>query len=139
GTMAHSYVQAHDDELEAFRAFCRVWPETVLLVDTYDTLEGVRRVIELSRELGHAFRVRALRLDSGDLDGLSRAARRLLAGAGLGRVRIRASGGLDEHQVDALTAAGAPIVTFGVGTSMGVSDDAPSLDLTYKLVDYAGK
>lgn len=139
GTMAHSYIEAHEDEREAFRAFTRVWPETVLLVDTYDTLEGVRRVIELSKELGHEFRVRAVRLDSGDLDGLSRAARRLFDEAGLERVRILASGGLDEHQVDALVAAGAPIDTFGVGTNMGVSADAPSLDLAYKLVDYAGK
>src|SRR5690606_28012039 len=122
-----------------FRAFSRVWPETVLLVDTYDTLVGVRRVIELSKERGPDFRVRAIRLDSGDLDALSRAARQLLDEADLERVQILASGGLDELQVDALVRAGAPIDAYGVGTSMGVSADAPSLDLAYKLVEYAGK
>ena len=89
--MAHSYVQAHASELDAFRAFCEVYPETVLLVDTYDTLEGVRRVIRLAQELGERFRVRAVRLDSGDLVELAFAARRLLDDADLQRVGIFAS------------------------------------------------
>lgn len=139
GTMAHSYVEAHDDEEDAFAAFSRVWPRTTLLVDTYDTLEGVRRVVELARERGDDFQVRAIRLDSGDLDALSRSARAILDDAGLERVQIIASGGLDEHKVAALTSAGAPISAFGVGTGMGVSDDAPSLDAAYKLVEYAGR
>jgi nicotinate phosphoribosyltransferase len=96
GTMAHSYVQAHDSEPEAFREFAVLYPDTVLLVDTYDTLAGVRKVIRLARELGPAFRVRALRLDSGDLFALSVEARRMLDDAGLGRVGLFASGGLDE-------------------------------------------
>jgi len=139
GTMAHSYVQAHDSETEAFRAFARLYPDGVLLVDSYDTLEGVRRVIALARELGEAFRIRAVRLDSGDLGALARAARALLDAAGLQRVEIFASGGLDETRIAALLAAGAPIDGFGVGTAMGVSEDAPGLDIAYKLCEYAGR
>jgi nicotinate phosphoribosyltransferase len=139
GTMAHSYVQAHGSELDAFRAFCELYPETVLLVDTYDTLEGVRRVVRLARELGERFRVRAVRLDSGDLVELAFATRRLLDDAGLRRVGIFASGGLDEYQIDALVERGAPIDAFGVGTRMGVSTDAPALDMAYKLASYAGR
>lgn len=139
GTMAHSYIQAHDDEAAAFAAFAAEYPETTLLVDTYDTLGGVRKVIDLARRLGARFRVRAVRLDSGDLGTLARQTRDLLDAAGLGAVRIFASGGLDEHQVAALVAAGAPIDVFGVGTKMAVSEDVPALDMAYKLVEYAGK
>jgi nicotinate phosphoribosyltransferase len=139
GTMAHSYVQAHEDEAAAFRAFTRLYPETVLLVDTYDTLAGVRKVIELAKVLGDDFKVKSVRLDSGDLRTLSREARRLLDAAGLGNVEIFASGGLDEDVITALLLAGAPIDAFGVGTSMGVSSDAPGLDIAYKLSEYAGK
>jgi nicotinate phosphoribosyltransferase len=139
GTMAHSYVQAHATEIEAFRAFVRTYPEATLLVDTYDTLEGVRNVTRLARELGPAFRVRAVRLDSGDLLSLSREARRLLDEAGQSQVEIFASGGLDEHAIARLVEAEAPISGFGVGTAMGVSDDAPALDMAYKLVEYAGR
>jgi nicotinate phosphoribosyltransferase len=139
GTMAHSYIQAHDDEYEAFRAFARLYPDTVLLVDTYDTLQGIRKVIDLARELGSAFRVSGVRLDSGDLGDLAVKARGMLDEAGLQRVTIFASGGLDENEIARLTAAGAPIDGFGVGTDMGVSRDAPSLDIAYKLVEYAGR
>jgi nicotinate phosphoribosyltransferase len=139
GTMAHSYIQAHDDEAVALENFAGIYPETTLLVDTYDTLGGVRKVIELSRRLGARFRVRAVRLDSGDLGELAVQARQMLDAAGLSRVRIFASGGLDEHEVARLVAAGAPIDAFGVGTSLAVSEDAPSLDMAYKLVEYAGR
>ncbi len=138
GTMAHSYVQAHDDELDAFRRFSELYPETTLLVDTYDTLRGVDRVIALARERGPAFRVGAVRLDSGDLGVLARAARRMLDAAGLAQVRIFASGELDEYTIAGLIAGGAPIDAFGVGTRMGVPPDAPTLDVAYKLVAYAG-
>jgi nicotinate phosphoribosyltransferase len=138
GTMAHSYVQAHDSEEAAFRAFADLYPETVLLVDTYDTLAGVRRVVALAEQLGDAFRVRAIRLDSGDLAELAVAARGILDAAGLEGVEIFATGGLDEDRIAALVAAGAPIDGFGVGTRMGVSADAPSLDMVYKLAEYAG-
>jgi nicotinate phosphoribosyltransferase len=139
GTMAHSYFQAHDDEAAAFEAFAGLYPETTLLVDTYDTLVGVRKVIELARRLGSHFRVRAVRLDSGDLGDLARQTRQLLDAAGLSEVRIFASGGLDEHKLAALIESGAPIDAFGVGTKLAVSEDAPSLDMAYKLVEYAGR
>ena len=138
GTMAHSYVQAHESELEAFRNFVHTYPETTLLVDTYDTSNGVRNVIRLAEELGDAFAVNAIRLDAGDLAQLAREARALLDAAGLAAVQIIASGGLDEHSIAALVAADAPIDRFGVGTQIDVSADAPTLDAVYKLVEYAG-
>jgi nicotinate phosphoribosyltransferase len=138
GTMAHSYVQAHNDESQAFEAFARLYPETTLLVDTYDTIQGVQKVIDLGRKLGAQFRVRSIRLDSGDLGALARKARQMLDAAGLTGVRIFASGGLDENQVASLVREGAPIDVFGVGTKLAVSEDVPSLDMAYKLVEYAG-
>ena len=139
GTMAHSYIQAHDDEYEAFRAFVRVYPDTVLLVDTYDTRAGVRKVVQLARELGADFRVSAIRLDSGDLEELAFESRRILDEGGLQRVRIFASSSLDEDKIARLVDAGAPIDGFGVGTEMGVSRDVPTIDIVYKLVEYAGR
>ncbi|TVP93349.1 MAG: nicotinate phosphoribosyltransferase [Thioalkalivibrio sp.] len=139
GTMAHSYIQAHDAESEAFEAFARLYPDTVLLVDTYDTLEGIRRVVDLQERLGEKFRISAVRLDSGDLDALSRGSRRILDAAGLEGIEVFASGGLDEHEIQRLVSAGAPIDGFGVGTSMGISSDVPDLDIAYKLAEYAGK
>jgi nicotinate phosphoribosyltransferase len=133
GTMAHSYVQAHDDEMEAFRRFARLYPETILLVDTYDTVRGVQRVIELAGELGDDFRVRGIRLDSGDLGELARQSRRMLDEADLRDVQIFASSGLDEYAIRELATEGAPIDAFGVGTNVGTSEDAPNLDLVYKL------
>lgn len=139
GTMAHSYVQAHGDELAAFRSFAATHAETTLLVDTFDTIEGVRNVIALARELGDAFSVRAVRLDSGDLASHARTARALLDESGLTSVRIVASGGLDEHSIDALVRSGAPIDAFGVGTAVHTSADAPSLEAVYKLAAYDGE
>lgn len=138
GTMAHSFVQAFDSEVEAFRAFTRIFPETTLLVDTYDTLKGVRRVVELRQELGDAFEVQAIRIDSGDLGALAFAAREILDQAGLAGVSIFTSGGLDEDAIAEVLATGAPVDAFGVGTRMGVSEDAPSLEIAYKLADFAG-
>jgi len=139
GTMAHSYVEAHDAEMEAFRAFADQYPETILLVDTYDTLDGVRKVIDLAEERGEDFRVRGIRLDSGDLRELATEARRLLDSAGLTDVQIFVSGGLDEHRIAELLDRGAPIDGFGVGTKMGTSADQPALDSAYKLCGYAGR
>jgi nicotinate phosphoribosyltransferase len=133
GTMAHSWVQALDDEVEAFRSFVEVYPETVLLVDTYDTMRGVARVIALAEELGESFKVRAIRLDSGDLVALAAAARERLDAAGLEHIQIFASGNLDEYGVQKLVRSGAPIDAFGVGTRLGTSEDAPNLDIVYKL------
>lgn len=137
GTMAHSYIQAHDNEISALRNFAKLYPGTVLLVDTYDTLAGVRKVIDLvSRE---KLEVSAVRLDSGDLAQLAQETRRLLDEAGLGHIKILVSGGLDENEIAAMVSGNAPIDGFGVGTHMGVSSDAPDLDIAYKLCEYAGK
>lgn len=139
GTMAHSYIEAHESEFEAFRVFAGIYPDSILLVDTYDTLEGVRNVIRLAAELGDDFAIRGIRLDSGDLARLAVDARAMLDEAGLAGVEIVASGSLDEHRVAALVEAGAPITGFGVGTRMGVSADHPYLDSAYKLVGYGGR
>lgn len=139
GTVAHSYVQAHASEGEAFTRFAAQFPGTTLLVDTYDTLDGVRWVIELHQRLGARFKVGAVRLDSGDLGALAKASRALLDAAGMTDVRIMASGGLDEHVIAALLADGAPIDGFGVGTAVDVVADRPYLDAAYKLVAYAGR
>ncbi len=139
GTMAHSYIATHDSELDAFRAFATQYPDSILLVDTYDTIEGVRNVIRLAKDADTDFRVRAVRLDSGDLATLAAATRELLDDAGLDHVEIFASGNLDEYRIAELVRGGAPIDGFGVGTRMGVSADHPSLDTAYKLVEYAGR
>jgi nicotinate phosphoribosyltransferase len=139
GTMAHSFVQAFADEREAFRAFARIFPGTTLLVDTYDTLEGVRHVVELATRAPEAFKISAVRLDSGDLAGLARETRRILDAAGLQQIGIFASSGLDEHAIAALLDAGAPIDGFGVGTAMSVAEDAPAIDIAYKLAEYDGE
>nr|VFK79924.1 MAG: nicotinate phosphoribosyltransferase [Candidatus Kentron sp. SD] len=139
GTMAHSYIQAHEDEAAALSAFVRIYPDTVLLVDTYDTIAGVRKVIDLIHSLGEELHIKAVRLDSGDLSSLSKEVRRMLDEADLGRVGIFVSGGLEENAVADLVSIGAPIDGFGVGTEMGVAGDAPSLDIVYKLCEYAGR
>jgi nicotinate phosphoribosyltransferase len=141
GTMAHSFVQAHDDEAQAFTHFAESFPaNAMLLIDTYDTVEGARRVAEIAPRLAErGIRIKGVRLDSGDLDTLSRAVRRVLNEAGLHDAVIFASGNLDEQHVHALVAAGAPITSFGVGTSLTTSSDAPCLDAVYKLQEYAGQ
>ncbi len=137
GTMAHSYIEAHDSEMEAFRAFADLYPETILLVDTYDTLAGVQKVIDLAEEKGDDFQVRGIRLDSGDLAELAKEARGRLDEAGLTDMLIFASSSLDEHKITDLLDRGAPIDGFGVGTKMGTSADQPALDSAYKLCAYA--
>ena len=138
GTMGHSFIQAFSSELDAFRAYSRQYRQTTLVVDTYDTLQGVRNVIELAGEHGSAFDVEAIRLDSGDLADLAWKSRQLLDDAGLRQVRIFASGGLDEHSVAEIVAKDAPVDGFGVGTHMGVSSDAPALHCVYKLTAFDG-
>ncbi len=139
GTMAHSYIESFPSEADAFRAFAQDFPDrTTFLVDTYDTLNGVHTAIAVIRELGLKDNL-AIRLDSGELDPLSRAARAILDAAEMPHVRIFASGGLDELDVDRLVQSGAPIDAFGIGTRMGVSADAPYLDSVYKLVEFDGR
>lgn len=137
GTMAHSYVMAFEEEAEAFEAFARSFPDNaIFLIDTYDTLAAADKVVELAKKGVPAIGVR---IDSGDLDALSRGVRAKLDRAGLGHVRIIASGGLDERDIEALVRSGAPIDTFAVGTKTVTSADAPYLDIAYKLVEYGGE
>jgi nicotinate phosphoribosyltransferase len=141
GTMAHSFIQAHDDECEAFARFAEVYPRgTTLLIDTYDTEQAARKLVPLVANLaGRGIGVRGVRLDSGDLAQLSKSVRAIFDQGGLGQVKIFASGNLDEHRIAELLAADAPIDGFGIGTSLVTSSDAPSLDAVYKLEEYAGK
>ena len=140
GTMAHSFVQAHAGEEEAFEHFARAQPENVtLLIDTYDTEAAAQKVVRLAPRLARqGVAIKAVRLDSGDLAAHARNVRRILDDGGLGEVRIFSSGNLDEYIVRDLLARGAPIDGFGVGTHMGTSNDAPYLDCAYKLEEYAG-
>ena len=141
GTMAHSYITSFDAEIDAFRAYSRMFPDrSILLLDTYDTVNGAHAAVEVAREMESAgHRLTGVRLDSGDFHALSRQVRRILDDAGLDYVRIVASGGLDEYAIDRLVAANAPIDMFGVGTRVGVSADAPSCDIVYKMVSYNGR
>ena len=141
GTMSHSFVMAHENERRAFEDFLRTFPKVnTMLVDTYDTVRGVRNVADLaSRLAGEGIRIQAIRLDSGNLEDLSRQSRKILDQRGLTDVAIFASGNLDEQKIADLINAGAPIDAFGVGTSLTVSDDSPSADYTYKLSEYAGR
>jgi nicotinate phosphoribosyltransferase len=133
GTMAHSYVLSFDSEEAAFRSFMQDFPKSaVILVDTYDTLDGVRHAIAASRDAGVP--LVSVRLDSGDLLGLSRAVRRLLDEAGMGETQIAASGDLDEVRIAELVDAGAPVDLWGVGTDLGTSRDSPVVNGVYKLV-----
>jgi nicotinate phosphoribosyltransferase len=139
GTMAHSYIEAFAAESDAFAAFAQDFPDRLtFLIDTYDTLDGLRHALAVAErdDLGGGFSVR---LDSGDLLELSVAVRKMLDIADRHDVSVVASGGLDEFDVKRLLDAGAPIDVFGVGTRVGVSADAPSLDSAYKLVEYDGR
>ncbi|MDR0350590.1 MAG: nicotinate phosphoribosyltransferase [Coriobacteriales bacterium] len=135
GTHAHSWVMAHESELAAFRAFVELFPHSsVLLVDSYDTLQGVRNAILVAKEMeqrGH--RLRGIRIDSGDLAWLSLRARELLDAAGLGYVSIIASNDLDEYTIQSLYEQGARIDSWGVGTRLVTAWDQPALSGVYKL------
>jgi nicotinate phosphoribosyltransferase len=140
GTMAHSFVQAHDDESTAFLNFARSRPEhAVLLIDSYDTERGAEKVVELAPRLAAlGVKVRGVRLDSGDLADHARKVRRILDRGGLGEVTIFASGGLDEAKLQRDAAEAVPIDGYGIGTSLTTSEDAPALDCAYKIQEYDG-
>ena len=140
GTMAHSFIQAFDDEAAAFESFARARPENlVLLIDTYDTEAATRKVVTLAPKLKAAGIVlHGVRLDSGDMATLSKHVRSILDDGGLSDVIIFASGGLDEQELLRFAREGAPIDGFGIGTSLATSSDAPALDCAYKLQEYAG-
>ena len=141
GTMAHSFVQAHDSETDSFRSFARAQPgNVVLLIDTYDTEAAAHKVVTLAPELaGQGIAIKGVRLDSGDLGELARRVRRILDDGGLRSATIFASGDLDEYRLRGLLAQGAPIDGFGIGTRLDTSADVAYLDCAYKLQEYAGR
>ena len=140
GTMAHSYISTFNSETDAFSNYAKSFPDSsTFLVDTYDTLNGVRNAIKVAQDMTtHGSSLRAIRLDSGDMVELSQQARELLDEACLHSVRILASSGLDEYSISEIVGSRAPIDGFGVGTRVGTSADAPYTDFVYKLVEYDG-
>lgn len=140
GTMAHSFIEAHDNEIVAFEHFARARPQgIVLLIDTYDTIRAAENVVALAKRLAKdAIVIRGVRLDSGDLADQARHVRAILDEGGLRDTIIFASGGLDEDRIADLIRDGAPIDGFGVGTSLTTSSDVPALDCAYKLQEYDG-
>ena len=143
GTLAHSFIEAHDREEQAFHSFVLTSPEpTTLLIDTYDSARALQRVIALARELaqsGSEHGIGAIRIDSGDLAAQARLARSALDAHDCRKIRIVLSGSLDEQIIEQLTSSDVPVDAFGVGTALDVSADAPALDIAYKLQEYAGK
>lgn len=141
GTMAHSFIQAHDDEALAFEQFARTFPDNaVLLIDTYDVEAATRKVVALGKRLAtDGVSIKGVRIDSGDLGREARRVRHLLDAAGLNDTMIFVSGDLDEYRLRKLLADGAPVDGFGVGTSLVTSSDEPYLDTVYKLQEYAGR
>src|SRR5215468_989785 len=129
GTMAHSFVQVHDDEMTAFANFARARPEgVVLLIDTYDTEVGARKVVQLAPKLkADGINIRGVRIDSGDLGAMARKVRGILDGGGLSDVIIVVSGGINEAVLQTMTASKAPIDGYGIGVNLDASIDAPSL------------
>ncbi|MCX7737938.1 MAG: nicotinate phosphoribosyltransferase [Hydrogenothermaceae bacterium] len=138
GTMAHSFIMAHNSEEEAFENFASVYPEnTIFLVDTYDTINGVKNAIRVAKKIGT--RIKGIRIDSGDLYILSKEARRILDENGFRDAIIFVSGGINEFKIKDLMEKNAPINGFGVGTELDTSSDVPYLDCAYKLVEYDGR
>jgi len=140
GTMAHSFVQAHESEEAAFTAFARARPaNVVLLIDTYDTEAAAETVVRLAPKLARdGIRIKGVRIDSGDLAEHARRVRRILDRGGLTDVTIFASGGLDEEALQRFSRERAPIDGYGIGTALTTAADAPALDCAYKLQEYAG-
>ena len=141
GTMAHSFVSSFDHEIDAFRAYVASFPNhAILLIDTYDTMAGARNAAEVGTEMAaRGEKLLGVRIDSGDLATQARAVRRFFDEEGLPEVKIIGSGGLDEYDLADLAEAGAPVDSYGVGTKMGTSADAPWTDMSYKLVEYEDK
>jgi nicotinate phosphoribosyltransferase len=141
GTMAHSFITSFEDEIDAFRAFARTFPEnTVLLVDTYDTLSGTRLAAKVGKEMARQGKeLKGVRLDSGDIARLSQEARDVLRQEGFEKAIIFASGAFDEYKIKRVLNQGGDVDSFGVGTKMGVSADAPYFDMAYKMVEHSGR
>ena len=141
GTMAHSFVQVHDDEMQAFENFARARPDgVILLIDTYDTEAGARKVVALAPRLkADGISIRGVRIDSGDLTAMARKVRGILDDGGLKEVIILVSGGIDEDVLQAMMKVGAPIDGFGIGVNLATSQDVPAFDCAYKLQEYGGQ
>jgi nicotinate phosphoribosyltransferase len=141
GTMAHSFVQAHASEREAFRHFLDCFPrDNTLLIDTFDTVKAAHEVVALARDLRPLnIHIQAVRIDSGDLAELSQSVRQVLDEGGCRDTHIFLSGSLDETIIAKLLTDGTPVDGFGVGTRLDVSADEPALDCAYKLQEYAGR
>ncbi len=141
GTMAHSFILAHDSEEAAFENFARARPQNVvLLIDTYDTEAAAEKVVAVQRRLlVEGIAINGVRIDSGDLGLHAKRVRQIFDDGGFPEIKIFASGGLDEYRIAELVKQGAPISGFGVGTALDTSSDAPFLDCAYKLQEYAGK
>jgi nicotinate phosphoribosyltransferase len=137
GTMAHSFVMFFSNELESFRAFAKTFPDkSTLLIDTFDNIKGAENAIKVAKELEkQGFKLRGVRIDSGDLVEISQKVRKMLDKNGLSYVQIFASGDLDEYRIEELLKKGAKIDAFGVGTRMGTSADRPYVDIIYKLCE----
>jgi len=141
GTMAHSFVSSFEDEIASFRAFASSFPaNSILLIDTYNTADGARKAVRIAKEMAaKGQHLRGVRIDSGDLAALAIEVRKIFDEAGLKDVKITGSGGLDEYDLAKFSAAKIPYDSYGVGTKMGVSGDAPWFDIAYKLVEYNGR
>jgi nicotinate phosphoribosyltransferase len=141
GTMAHSFVMSFDREIDAFRAYVASFPHNaILLIDTYDTIAGALNAVQVAQEMAaRGNKLIGVRIDSGDLAAQAREVRKILDDAGFPDCKIIGSGGLDEYDLAELALAKAPFDSYGVGTKMGISADAPWTDISYKLVDYRGR
>jgi len=141
GTMAHSFVQVHADEMQAFEYFARSRPDgVILLIDTYDTEAGARKVVELAPRLKKdGISIRGVRIDSGDLADMARKVRAILDAGRLRELVILASGGIDEDVLQRMIKNNVPLDGYGIGVSLATSIDAPAFDCAYKLQEYAGK
>jgi nicotinate phosphoribosyltransferase len=139
GTMAHSFVSSFEREIDAFRAYVAAFPKNaILLIDTYDTIAGAKNAVQVAQEMAQrGQKLLGVRIDSGDLKKLATEVRRIFDAAGFKDLKIIGSGGLDEFDLEDL--AGAPYDSYGVGTKMGVSADAPYADIAYKLVEFQNR
>jgi len=142
GTMAHSFVHVHEAEEQAFCHFAETYgANSILLVDTYDSVEGIKKAAKLAKTLVEEkhIEIKGIRIDSGELVELSRFARRYFDERGVSFLKIFVSGDLDEFKIDDLLRQGAPIDGFGIGTRFAVSRLAPAIEIVYKIVQYGDK
>ena len=142
GTMAHSFVHVHDSEEQAFGSFIAAYGEnSILLVDTYDAVEGIKKAAAVAKKIYEEknIRIKGIRIDSGDLVRLSKFAREYFRDRGVAFLDILVSGDLDEFAIDELLERGAEVDGFGVGTRLAVSRFAPSVEIVYKMAQYGGR